>query len=115
IGMAATARAQAPVRKIGELELSVLGLTAAPDPLTATVPKNTASGIRVLVKGGAGPITPADLTSYLGADVQVQAEISGPGLAGSVTLSAHIPGQPLAADPLLLRLPALTTAGDYVI
>ena len=115
IGTASTVYAQAPLRKIGELELSVLGLTAAPDPLTATVPKNIASGIRVLVKGGAGPIAPADLTRFLGADVQVQAELSGPGLAGSVTLSAHIPGQPLAADPLLLRLPALTTAGDYVI
>src|SRR5205823_11694567 len=99
--MAATARAQAPLRKIGELELSVLGLSAAPDPLTATVPKNIASGIRVVVKGGAGPIAPADLTRFLGADVQVQAEILGPGLSGSVTLSSRAPGQPLAADPLL--------------
>jgi len=54
LAVSAIARAQAPLRKIGELELSVLGLTATPSPLNATVPKNTASGIRVVVNGGAG-------------------------------------------------------------
>jgi len=115
LAVSAVARAQAPLRKIGELELSVLGLSATPSPLNATVPKNTASGIRVIVTAGASPVSTTDLTRFLGVDVQVQAELSGPGLSGSVTIGSHVPGQPLTADPLLLRLPALTTAGDYVI
>ena len=52
LAVSAVAHAQAPLRKIGELELSVLGLSAAPSPLNATVPKNTASGIRVVVTAG---------------------------------------------------------------
>jgi hypothetical protein len=115
LAVSAVARAQAPLRKIGELELSVLGLTATPSPLNATVPKNTPSGIRVVVTGGAGPVSTADLTRFLGVDVQVQAELSGAGLSGIVTLGSHVPGEALTADPLLLRLPAITTAGDYVI
>jgi hypothetical protein len=115
LAVSAVARAQAPLRKIGELELSLLGLTASPSPLNATVPKNTASGIRVIVTAGASPVSTADLTRFLGVDVQVQAELSGPGLSGSLTIGSHVLGQPLTADPLLLRLPALTTAGDYVI
>ena len=104
--------AQAPFRKIGQLDLTILGLTAAPEQSNPVVPKNTASGLRVDVLGGNGPVAPADVTRFLGAGVHVEAELSGPGLGGSVTLGLST-GQPLSADPLLLSLPALTTAGDY--
>src|SRR5207247_7354322 len=59
-----------------------------------------------------GPVATAELARLLGAGNHVEAELSGPSLGGSVTLGAN-PGQAISSDPLLLSLPALTTAGDY--
>jgi hypothetical protein len=49
---AAVAEAQAPLRKIGEMELSLLGVSATVDPLAPVVPKNIASAVRIVVRAG---------------------------------------------------------------
>lgn len=46
---------QAPLRKIGELELAIRGLTATTES-RLTVPKNVPSGVRVAVNAGAAAV-----------------------------------------------------------
>ena len=50
--LSASAWAQGPSRKIGELELQLLGIQATVDPANPTVPKNVASGVRIVVTAG---------------------------------------------------------------
>src|SRR6185503_18239540 len=75
-----------PLRKIGEMELSLLGVSATVDPLNPVVPKNIASGVRIVVSAGGQQLTLGDVARFLGAGFEVQAELSGPGFAGVVSL-----------------------------
>src|SRR5438445_9862946 len=109
-----SAAAEAP-RKIAELELSLLGVSASVDPAEPTVPKNTASAVRVIVRAGPNELSAADVARFVGAGFQVEAELSGPGLRGTVTLPQSGAGQPPPGDPLLLGLPPLSVAGDYTL
>ena len=111
---ARTAAAQAPLRKIGQLDLAILGLTAAPEQANPVVPKNIVTGLRVDVLAGNTVVSMADLGRLLGAGLHVEAELSGPGLGGSVTLGVAN-GVPISTDPLLLPIPALTTSGEYAL
>ena len=104
------ARAQAPLRKIGEMELSLLGLNAAPDPVNPAVPKSTPTALRIAVRAGGGGLAVADVARFLGPDFEIRGELAGPGLASTVSLTQPAPG-----SSLLLPLPALTTAGTYTI
>ena len=104
------ARAQAPLRKIGEMELSLLGLSASPDPVNPAVPKNTPTALRVAVRAGGGDLALADVVRFLGPDFEIRGELAGPGLSSTVALTQPTPG-----SSLLLPLPALTTAGTYTI
>ncbi|HWW94622.1 MAG TPA: hypothetical protein VN375_14735, partial [Vicinamibacteria bacterium] len=70
--------AQAPLRKIGEADLSILGVSATVDPLNPSVPKNVASAVRLVVTAGGTPLTSADVPRFLGTGFQVAAELSGP-------------------------------------
>jgi len=79
------------------------------------VPKNIASAVRVVVTNGARSLSSAELTRFLGNSVRAQAELSGPGLPGTITLPYLRAGQVPPADPLLLPLPALPISGDYVL
>ena len=110
---AVPAEAQAPLRKIGEMELSLLGVSATVDPLEPVVPKNIASAVRIVVRAGATELSTGDLARFLGPDFAVKGELSGPGLKATLTLPALEEGEPLPSDPLLLPLPALPVAGDY--
>ena len=49
------------------------------------VPKNTASGVRIVVQSGGVVLSLADVAQLFGAGVEVQAEISGPGLPATFT------------------------------
>jgi Carboxypeptidase regulatory-like domain len=113
VGLLATASspvlAQAPLRQIAEMKLSVLGISATVDPLNPTVPKNIEAGVRIVLNVGGAPASPADATRFFGAGFTVQGELSGPGLAVTQTLSTSAE----SADPLILPLPALPTSGDY--
>jgi protocatechuate 3,4-dioxygenase beta subunit len=102
--------AQAP-RKIGELQLSLVGLTARLDPPNPAVPKNTAAGVRVVVEAGGRALDAAEVAAFLDSGFEVQAELSGPGLSSTLTLPG--PEAPATGDPLILPLPALALGGDY--
>ncbi|HVN13858.1 MAG TPA: carboxypeptidase regulatory-like domain-containing protein, partial [Kineosporiaceae bacterium] len=110
---AAPARGQTALHKIGELDVPLLGLSATLDPPNPVVPKNTASGIRVVVKAGGRELSGAEVNQLVGGSFVVQAELAGPGLPG--TISVPLSDDTTSTDSLLLRLPALTTAGDYAL
>jgi hypothetical protein len=99
-----------PLRKIGELELAIRGLTAAVEP-RLTVPKHVPSGVRVDVRAGAATLAAADAARMLGGAFRLEGELAGPGLAATLAL----PGDTPDADPFLLRLPGLTRAGQYTL
>ncbi|HKY21469.1 MAG TPA: carboxypeptidase regulatory-like domain-containing protein, partial [Vicinamibacterales bacterium] len=100
--------AQTPFRKIGEMELAVVGMSATPDPAVPVLPKNTPSGVRIAIRSGLGSISSADVIRYFGADTHVEGELAGPGLTEPLALSTAD-----APDRLLLLIPALQTSGDY--
>jgi len=113
--VASFAWAQGPARKLGELELKLLGIQASADPANPTVPKNVASGIRVVATAGGQALDASQLAAFLGTGFIAEAELSGPGLRETVTIPQRAPGDPLPEDPLLLPLPPLGVAGDYTI
>ncbi len=104
--------AQTP-RKIGELQLSLVGLSARLDPPNPAVPKNTAAGVRVVVEAGGRALDGAEVAAFLDSGFEVQAELSGPGLTTTLTLPG--PEAPATSDPLILPLPALAVGGDYTL
>jgi hypothetical protein len=110
--LAATASAQFKPRKLGELELLLSGLSATVDPIQVTVPKNTASGVRVSIRGGAGDVAIAEAERLLGGAFVVEGDLAGPGLVAPVRLPQN--GVP-NADPLLVNIPALPQSGNYTL
>ncbi len=111
--VAGTALAQAPLQKVAELRLSLVGVSATVDPLRPVVPKNIASAVRIVVRAGGSELSAADVARFLGAGFEVEAELSGPGLRETLTLPHLAPGESRPADPLLLPLPALSVSGAY--
>ena len=78
--------AQTSLRKIGELELQVQGISATVQPANPTIPKNTAAGVRIVVNTPSGTLTSDDVAKFLGGSFEVHSELSGPGLTGTITL-----------------------------
>jgi len=80
----------AVARRIGRLELDVLGVAATLDPLNPVVPKNIASGVRVEVRAGGALLSAADVARFLGGtSFSVQAVLSGPGPHSGATAHAR--------------------------
>jgi len=104
-----------PYRKIGEMELRLFGVTATLDPVHPVVPKNIPSAVRILVRAAGAELPLADAIRFLGPDLRVHGDLSGPGLPETVSLPVDSPGAPPQADPLLLPLPALTVSGNYTL
>jgi len=109
----APAAAQAPLRKIGEMELQLAGLGAVLDPVNPVVPKNTPAGVQVIVRAGGRQLTAAEVETLVGGAFFIEAELNGPGLPRTITIPELQGGEPLPADPLILPLPGLNTGGDY--
>jgi hypothetical protein len=99
--------------QIGSFDISVLGLAATVEPLEPTVPKNIASGVRVVVKSGDRTLTAEEVAAHVGGPFEVHGELSGPGLDRAITLPERGPSDPPPVDPLLLPIPPLTVSGDY--
>ena len=111
----APAAAQAPLRKIGELDLQIRGVSASCEPPAPVIPRHIASAVRIVVRSGATELSSADVGQLFGDGFIVEGELSGPGLTATVTLPHLDPGEPPPADPLLLPIPALPAAGDYTL
>jgi len=107
---------QVSLRKIGEIETQIQGLSAAVQPANPTIPKNTPAGVRIVVSTASGQVSSADVASLLGGSIQVTGVLSGPGLNGAITLpvAASSGGTPIV-DSLILPIPAINQAGDYVL
>ncbi|HTC93759.1 MAG TPA: carboxypeptidase regulatory-like domain-containing protein [Terriglobales bacterium] len=106
------AQAQTSLRKIGEMDLTLLGLTATVDNPAPVVPKNTPSGIRVIFKAGTTQLSDADVARFLGGSFQVQAELSGPGIQ---TVTLPLADAPQVSSPTILPIPEIPTSGDYTL
>ncbi len=109
----APAAAQAPLRKIGEMELQLAGLGAVLDPVNPVVPKNTPAGVQVIVRAGGRQLTASEVETLVGGAFIIEAELNGPGLPRTITIPDLASGDPLPADPLILPLPGLNLGGDY--
>ncbi|HEX6096863.1 MAG TPA: carboxypeptidase regulatory-like domain-containing protein [Thermoanaerobaculia bacterium] len=101
----------AQLRKIGELDLFLRGVSATADQAEVTVPKNTMSGVRVTVRSGSSVLAPDDVRRFVGGNFRIEGELSGPGLRETITLPQA--DAPVSPDPLLLTIPSLTASGDY--
>jgi len=107
------APSEAQLRKIGEMELRLSGLTATVENAEPVVPKHTSGGIRIVVRAGGVQLSLADLTRFLGPNVGVEGELSGPGFSQPVALPLPADDESLVADPLVLRTPPIPIAGNY--
>lgn len=123
-----SAEAQVPRRRIAQMDVSILGLSATVEPSSPVVPKATPAGVQIVVRGGTGELSRADVERFFGADFRIQGDLTGPGLSQSIALpytpAVHddpsdpddqLPVHPGELDPLILPLPGLPTSGDYTL
>ena len=103
------------ISQLASFDVNLYGLSATVDPLEPTVPKNTASAVRILVRTGDRTLSTPELTEALGGPFEVHAELSGPGLTRAITLPDLGPSDLPPTDPLLLSLPPVPYSGDYRI
>ena len=107
------AGAEPAPRSLGEIEVALLGLTAGVDPAEPVVPKETASGVRILVTAGGQALSSTEVARLLGGPFEVEAELSGPGLPSTLSLPVAGSDAIPSPDPLVLTVPGLPTAGEY--
>jgi len=107
------ASAQTAVRKIGELDLRLVGLSATVSPAQLTVPKNVATGVPITLRAGSAPIGAGLVAKLLGGPYRVEGELSGPGFAEPLKVSQPAPSDPASTAQLLLPLPPMAIAGAY--
>ena len=99
-------------RSLGEIEVALLGLTAGVDPVEPIVPRETASGVRIVVTAGGQALSSAEVARLLGGPFEVRAELSGPGLPSVLSLPLTGADAVPSPDPLVLTFPGLPTAGS---
>jgi hypothetical protein len=97
--------------KIGQLDLTVGGLSASVTPPQPVIPKNVSSGVQLVVTLNGQALSPSAVAQYLGGSFQIQGEYSGPGLSQTV----DVPQSPAAVNSLVLDLPAVNEAGNYTL
>ena len=105
--------AQAPERKLAEMELLLLGVSATVEPVNPVIPKNMDAGVRIVVRAGGRELSLAEASAFFGVGFWVEGELAGSALEKTETLSSRGAGGTLSADPLLLPIPALPTSGNY--
>lgn len=97
--------------KIGQLDLTVGGLSATVTPAQPVIPKNVSSGVQIVVTLNGQTLSPSAVAQYLGGSFQIQGEYSGPGLSQTVDVPQSAP----AVNSLVLDLPAVNEAGNYTL
>jgi alpha-tubulin suppressor-like RCC1 family protein len=101
------------LRKIGEMELALVGLSATVDGARPAIPKNVASGVKILIKGGGATLAPGAAARLLG-QFNVEAELSGPSFGETVTVRQTVLTTDTASD-LVLPLPVMAVAGEHTL
>jgi hypothetical protein len=96
--------------KIGQLDLTIGGISATVTPAQPVIPKDISSGVQIVVTLNGKTLTPSAVAQYLGGPFQIQGEYSGPGLSQTV----DVPQSP-AENSLVLDLPAVDEAGNYTL
>ena len=117
IALSLPALAQTTVyRKIGEMELRLLGVSATVDPLHPVVPKNIPSAVRIVVRAGGAELPLVDALRFLGPGVKVHGDLSGPGLPRNPEPSP-VDAEATRCLPTrsCLPLPGLTVSGNYTL
>lgn len=99
-----------PQVKIGQLDLTVGGLSANVSPAQPVIPKNVASGVQIVASLNGHPLSANALAQYLGGSFQIAGEYSGPGLSQTVDVP-----QGASLNSLVLDLPAVDEAGNYTL
>ena len=94
---AAPAFAQVAPYRIASAELAIDGLSAQVEGGTLVVPRNVASGLRVVVRAGGQALSLEEAALFLGAGFEVRAELAGPGLRSAVSLPLPESRAPAAA------------------
>ncbi|MCG8556583.1 MAG: carboxypeptidase-like regulatory domain-containing protein, partial [Proteobacteria bacterium] len=100
---------------VTSFDIPIAGLSATLDPPEPVIPKNTDSGVLVVVRAGDRVLATQEVAEFLGGPFEVQAELSGPGLERTITVPQLALSDPPPEDPLVLRLPPLPMAGDYAL
>ncbi|MGD2115713.1 MAG: hypothetical protein PVG07_11705, partial [Acidobacteriota bacterium] len=100
-----------PIGPIGQVDLFLRGVSATVEPLELVVPKNTASGVRVVVRAGMEELSAAEVEEFVGGPFRVEGDLAGPGLRTALSLPTG--SEAPSEDPLVLQLPPLTVSGDY--
>lgn len=112
LGALASPQAQSP-RKIGEMELSLAGLSATIEGARPAIPKNIASGVKIRISAGGAAVTPGAVARLLG-PFSVEGELSGPSFGETVTVRQSIDAADTATD-LILPLPVMAIAGEHTL
>jgi hypothetical protein len=110
LAVGSSLEAQVPPYKIADADLAIDAVSAVVESQNPVVPKNVATGIRIVVSAGGRPLTGEEAAQFLGGPVEVRAEVTGPGLSQTLRLASAG-----SEDPLLLRVPPLAAAGEYGI
>lgn len=97
--------------KLGQLDLTIGGLSATVTPAQPVIPKNVSSGVQIVATLNGQTLTASALAQYLGGPFQIQGEYSGPGLSQTVDVPPSTP----SVNSLVLDLPAVTEAGNYTL
>jgi hypothetical protein len=64
--------AEPALHSLGEIDIPVLGLTAGIDPADPIVPKETASGLRIVVQTGGQTLSATEVARLLGGSFEVR-------------------------------------------
>lgn len=97
--------------KIGQLDLTVGGLSATVTPAQPVIPKNVSSGVQIVATLNGQQLSGTQLAQYLGGNFVVAGEYSGPGLSQTVDVPQSTP----SVNSLVLDLPAVNESGNYTL
>jgi hypothetical protein len=76
-------------RKLAEMELLLLGVTATVEPDHPVIPKNTDAGVRIVVKSGDRELSLPEAAAFFGGTFWIEGELAGPALETTETLSSE--------------------------
>ncbi|HEX9723702.1 MAG TPA: hypothetical protein VGC53_05415, partial [Vicinamibacteria bacterium] len=107
VGSAPPAHAGPGDDKLSEFDFLLLGLTIRPEPEVQVVPRNTPTGISIVLGFSDSSAEASGLLALLPVGIEVAAELVGPGIASPIALRGS-PGE-------LLPIPPLQTRGLYLV